>query len=174
MQLLVNCISSVRHEPFLANIGEVYLSVLMQAIFKVLFPDFMQLGSVLKCHVAVVHSNVKFTEKWSWCDSDMKLSHDHFIFTLNAQGTGSERHYALKTHKQTANSTENCSTPTCGTGSEGTETPPWCGPKFLGRSVSVTGASPKLQPPLPLQLPPLTQRIPGVPVEVPENTRNIY
>lgn len=38
MQLLVNCISSVRHEPFLANIGKVYLSVLiMQAIFKVLF-----------------------------------------------------------------------------------------------------------------------------------------
>lgn len=61
-----------------------------------------------------------------------------------------------------------CYTPTCDTVSAGTETPPLCGPEFLDRLVSVTGASLRLLLPPPLPPPPLRLKTPGVAEEAPE------
>lgn len=67
-----------------------------------------------------------------------------------------------------AHNCKNSYTPTCGTESGGTETLPWCGPRFLGRLVLVTGVSLMLPRLLLLRLPPLRQKNPGVAAKVPE------
>lgn len=64
-----------------------------------------------------------------------------------------------------------CYTPTCGTVSAGTETPPLCGPEFLDRLVSVTGESLRPLLPPPLLPPPLRLKTPGVAEEAPERAK---